>query len=101
MMRESVLQRLCCAVCRGPLQARSYELTTRGEIECGIAWCTACRSWYPIEGGLLELLPPRLAYVEDRRRFWRAHLRDLRSLDLYFQNGAIGPDTVDAQRKQQ
>jgi ubiquinone/menaquinone biosynthesis C-methylase UbiE/uncharacterized protein YbaR (Trm112 family) len=100
-MRESVLQRLCCAVCRGPLQSQSYELTIKGEIERGVAWCTACRNWFPIEGGLLELLPPKLAYVDDRKRFWQTHARDLRALNLEAQGGAIGLDVVDAQRKQQ
>ena len=100
-MRESVLQRLCCAVCRGSLQSQAYQLTTKGEIERGVAWCTDCRSWYPIEGGLLELLPPKLAYAEDRKRFWETHQRELRGLGLDAQLGAVGPDTVEAQRKQQ
>ncbi len=100
-MRESVLQRLCCAVCRGSLQSRSYQLTTKGEIEEGVAWCTACRNWYPIEGGLLELLPPKLAYVEDRRRFWETHQHDLRTLALEAHGSDFGADAFEAQRKQQ
>src|SRR2546422_9467200 len=70
VMRESVLQRLCCSICRGSLQARAFQFSQQGEIDEGVAWCTACRYWYPIEGAVLELLPPKLAYAEDRCRFW-------------------------------
>jgi ubiquinone/menaquinone biosynthesis C-methylase UbiE/uncharacterized protein YbaR (Trm112 family) len=100
-MKETVLERLCCPVCRGSLESQAYQLSGKNEIEHGVAWCTACRHWFPIEDGLLELLPPNLAYTEDRKRFWEAHRRDLQELDLDFEGSASGPDVVDAQRKQQ
>src|SRR5262245_34067974 len=56
VMRLSVLERLCCAVCRGPLESRAFQQMGEDEIESGVVWCSACRSWFPVEGGLLELL---------------------------------------------
>jgi ubiquinone/menaquinone biosynthesis C-methylase UbiE len=71
------------------------------EIESGVVWCRACRNWFPIEGGLLELLPPKLAYVADRKSFWQAHQRDLRALDLEVEVPETGYCSVEPQRKQQ
>src|SRR5438046_642172 len=81
-MKETVLDRLCCAFCQGELCYHSFEDRGEGEIEQGVVWCTVCRNWYPIEDGLLELLPPRLAYRDDRQRFWKVHWRRLQALNI-------------------
>src|SRR5262249_38402346 len=100
IVHDAVLTCLRCAVCHGPLNWQAYCRRRPDQIERGVAWCTVCHSWFPIEDGLLELLPPALAYGEDRRRFWAAHAGQLRGLGL-------GPFHEDActragpQRKQQ
>src|SRR4051812_34557849 len=96
-MYESLLPRLCCAVCRGSLKWQAYQMRMPGEINTGVAWCKTCHSWFPVEGGLLELLPPALAYVEDRQRFWKTHQPRLEALGLrpFAADGAA----LDAQRK--
>src|SRR5438105_15493554 len=98
-MRQAVLERLCCAVCRGLLQSRAFQQIRKGEIETGIAWCTSCRSWFPIDGGLLELLPPELAYIADRKLFWQAREPALRALGLEVGFREAGPACVERQRK--
>jgi len=54
-------------------------------VDRGVVWCAACGSWFPIEGGVLELLRESLAYADDRARFWAAHEPQMRARDL-------GPD---------
>jgi SAM-dependent methyltransferase len=99
-MLESLLPHLCCAICRGPLHCQAFRRRVPGEIEQGVAWCPGCGAWFPIEDGLLELLPPGLAYVQDRQRFWEAHGTPLRQLGL--QPFAVtDPSAVEAQRIQQ
>jgi SAM-dependent methyltransferase/uncharacterized protein YbaR (Trm112 family) len=99
-VHDAVLTALRCAICSGPLQWQAYDRRRADEVEQGVAWCPACGGWFPIEDGLLELLPPGLAYAEDRRRFWRAHVGRLVALGLEpFREGAA--DALEAQRKQQ
>src|SRR5438445_2056057 len=100
-MRQSVLERLCCAVCRGPLRSRAFQQIRKGEVESGVAWCTRCRSWFPIEGGLLELLPAELAYAADRKLFWQARQPALEALGLELDFRQADPASVEAQRRQQ
>ena len=45
-------------------------------------WCGTCRAWFPVEDGILELLPAGLAYKEDRTRFWTTHAGALSVLGL-------------------
>jgi SAM-dependent methyltransferase/uncharacterized protein YbaR (Trm112 family) len=100
-MHDTVLKRLCCPVCRGSLAWEAFLRRREGEIEHGVAWCRACRTWYPIEAGLLELLPPDLAYRDDKEHFWNAHRRELHALDLEEPDAAIGLASAGPQRKQQ
>jgi SAM-dependent methyltransferase len=78
---------------------RSGPRDTLGD---GVTWCRDCHNWYPIENELLELLPPPLAYRDDKKRFWLNYERELRALDLGLKsadhkNGA----PAEEQRKQQ
>lgn len=101
-MRESVLPRLCCAACRGNLAWKTFRAGADGVIEEGVAWCEHCRGWYPIEESLLELLPPDLAYHEDRRRFWQRCQTELSALGLEAPaQQAAEPSAAEAQRHQQ
>ena len=100
-MRESVLQRLCCAECRGSLEWYIFGEPLNGVLTDGVVWCVACRRWYPLDDELLELLPATLAYSADRERFWRTHETQLRKLNLL--PDVVAPDVtaVQLQRKQQ
>jgi 2-polyprenyl-3-methyl-5-hydroxy-6-metoxy-1,4-benzoquinol methylase/uncharacterized protein YbaR (Trm112 family) len=100
-MNENVLKRLCCAACRGDLCSQSFEDLVDGEIEQGVVWCAVCRNWYPIVDGLLELLPPKLAYHGDRKHFWKFHRRRLETLDIRELIDDGDSASVAAQRKQQ
>ncbi len=69
-MTEEVLASLRCPSCpSGALQWRVFSAHGRRIVD-GVAWCRACASWYPIEGEVLELLPPPLMYADDRTAFW-------------------------------
>jgi ubiquinone/menaquinone biosynthesis C-methylase UbiE/uncharacterized protein YbaR (Trm112 family) len=100
-MRETALAKMCCPACRGALRWQTFERWGDAEIDHGVVWCVACHSWYPIEGGLLELLPPELAYREDRDRFWHARRAQLQALGLKPAADAAEAGAADAQRKQQ
>lgn len=101
-MNDAILPRLCCADCgHGRLVWQSFRNRAAGEIEDGVAWCAACKSWYPIEEELLELLPRNLAYREDRYRFWTRYRDRLQPLGLQPLSAAADHSTVEAQRKQQ
>ena len=100
-MREIVLERMCCAVCRGQLRWRTFRLRSVGVIDEGVAWCVACGHWYPIEDGLLELLPPALSYAEDRQRFQESHHAEFQALGQAAGKSASDTRSVQAQRKQQ
>ncbi len=103
-MNQAVLQRMGCTECRGVLRWRSFRGAGGQTIEDGVVWCPACRHWYPIEGGLLEFLPPSLAYAEDRERFWKSHGQELAALGFHSRSQTeFGNERTDvaAQRKQQ
>lgn len=81
MIRE-LLARLRCPACAvSPLELTIID-ADGANVRTGIVWCRACAGWFPMEDGLLDLLVSPVAYVEDRRKFWRAHERHLRSLGL-------------------
>ena len=64
-------------------------------------WCESCRSWFPIEDGILELLPPGLAYAEDRARFWASHAKELSGLGLAAEAPAGDAAHAEEVRRQQ
>jgi uncharacterized protein YbaR (Trm112 family) len=77
MMPEYLLTLLRCPLCRASLKRADL-----GEGVDAVVICDGCRAWYPIEGDVLELLPLPLAYADDRARFWKRHVDDLRLLGL-------------------
>ncbi|MDD1671640.1 MAG: methytransferase partner Trm112 [Methanomicrobiales archaeon] len=56
-MRRTLLDILCCPVCKGDLALRVSE-ETEVEIVEGALWCDRCRVEYPITEGIPNLLPP-------------------------------------------
>jgi ubiquinone/menaquinone biosynthesis C-methylase UbiE len=52
------------------------------EIETGVLWCRSCRSYFPVEEGILELVSGALADAPARDRFWSAHKTRLEALEL-------------------
>ncbi|EJG06109.1 protein of unknown function DUF343 [Methanofollis liminatans DSM 4140] len=55
-MRRSLLDILCCPVCKGDLELRVDEETGDDIVE-GSLWCAACGVAYPITEGIPNLLP--------------------------------------------
>jgi ubiquinone/menaquinone biosynthesis C-methylase UbiE/uncharacterized protein YbaR (Trm112 family) len=81
-VRSEVLGLLRCPECaHSPLRAEAFSEDAHG-IDRGVVWCAACGSWFPIEGGVLELLRGSLAYADDRARFWKTHEPRLRAHGL-------------------
>ncbi|HEX9733110.1 MAG TPA: methyltransferase domain-containing protein [Thermoanaerobaculia bacterium] len=80
-MRADVLPLLRCPVCAaGDLAISVFRPGESGEVGEGVVWCRACRRWFPVEDGLLDLLVGDLAYEEDRQRFaatWSGRLAGL------------------------
>lgn len=100
-MKETVLEHLRCAECQDSLRWQTFRDRARGEIADGTAWCPTCRNWYPIDDGLLELLPPHLGYTADRQVFWDRHRPALASLGLRQPEDIEDRTAVAAQRQQQ
>jgi len=57
-MRRSLLDILCCPVCKGDLALRSTD-EAGGEILEGGLFCRACSVEYPISDGIPDLIPRR------------------------------------------
>jgi uncharacterized protein len=56
-MKRSLMDILCCPVCKGDLTLHVDEENEREILEGGLR-CTACRVEYPIHEGIPNLLPP-------------------------------------------
>jgi len=56
-MRRSLMEILCCPVCKGDL-ILTVECEDEKEILWGNLRCTACKADYPICEGIPNLLPP-------------------------------------------
>ena len=56
-MRRSMMELLCCPVCRGELDLDVAEEDDE-EVLVGRLRCSACGLDYPIEDGIPNLLPP-------------------------------------------
>jgi uncharacterized protein YbaR (Trm112 family) len=55
-MRRSLLQILCCPICKGDLALRSEEEKGEEILEGGL-FCGTCSVEYPISDGIPDLLP--------------------------------------------
>lgn len=70
-MRYEAIPLLKCPVCNSTdLKHSTFVERSPEEIGDGVLWCAACKNWFPIQDGLLDLLTGALAYVEDRKNFW-------------------------------
>ncbi|ABS54529.1 protein of unknown function DUF343 [Methanoregula boonei 6A8] len=56
-MKRSLMDILCCPVCKGDLALR-VDKEDPQEILEGNLHCAACSADYPITGGIPDLLPP-------------------------------------------
>jgi uncharacterized protein YbaR (Trm112 family) len=55
-MKRSLLDILCCPVCKGDLLLRITEETGEEILEGGL-FCGACSVEYPVTGGIPDLIP--------------------------------------------
>lgn len=102
VLRAGITDDLRCPACRSqPLKEHPYEVSPDGDTRIGILWCASCRSWFPVEDGILELLHGELAYAEDRARFWNLHRESLSALGLEAGTAPGDPAHVAAVRRQQ
>jgi 2-polyprenyl-3-methyl-5-hydroxy-6-metoxy-1,4-benzoquinol methylase/uncharacterized protein YbaR (Trm112 family) len=79
-MNPRLLQLLVCPSCRSEALELFPFTGPHDAVLDGIVHCRACGAQYPLEGGVLELLPPALQYQEDRRIFfgrWKDVIRGL------------------------
>ncbi len=70
-LSDSVTRLFSCPCCRGEL-----ELAAFGSTDSGAALCRSCGAWYRVEGGVAELLPPRLQDAARREDFKKRHAGD-------------------------
>ena len=56
-MKRSLMDILCCPVCKGDLTLQVDEENEKEILE-GVIRCAACRVEYPIHEGIPNLLPP-------------------------------------------
>lgn len=57
-MKRSLMDILCCPVCKGDLSLR-VDAEDAKEVLEGTLHCTACSVDYPIHEGIPNLLPPQ------------------------------------------
>lgn len=68
---DAVTRLFACPCCRGEL-----DLSVFGSADSGAASCRSCGAWYRVEGGVAELLPPRLQDAARRDDFRKRHASD-------------------------
>jgi SAM-dependent methyltransferase/uncharacterized protein YbaR (Trm112 family) len=54
-MKLSVLERLCCPICRHDLAARAFK-AVGDDLEAGVLLCDGCSTWYPVSNRVPVLL---------------------------------------------
>ena len=57
-MKPSLMEIICCPVCKGDLSLLDEKTDKYQEIVTGKLRCAACSTDYPIEDGIPNLLPP-------------------------------------------
>lgn len=101
-MIPEILRIIACPQCSSrDLQHDAFDQDARGRIVDGVVWCDACHYWYPIVGGVLELLPARLAYHEDRAVFRARHAPRLRAHGLNGSEPGAPEPVLSPEAKQQ
>jgi SAM-dependent methyltransferase/uncharacterized protein YbaR (Trm112 family) len=101
-MNSDTVALLRCPACEArPLNHMPLEVGPDGETLRGFLWCGACRNWFPVEDGVLDLLHGTVAYEKDRARFWDSHEKDLRALGLGAGTDDRSSVEAEAVRKQQ
>lgn len=116
-MKRSALSRVTCPACgsgdlgatrfgKGEFGGENGGATRFGEgdpdeITTGVVDCRSCSRWYPIEGGLLDLLIGELAYADDRERFFDRHRERLEALGLARDDASAEPGEQALQTVQQ
>ncbi len=103
-MLQSLVPILRCPVCatqEAHLDLHTFQCGQAGHVEDGVLVCPACRSWYPIENELLELVPPRLLYAHDHAGFVDRFRDELDALGLKAPGNDSGADVAgqEAQRR--
>lgn len=58
-MRKSLMEILCCPVCKGDLELKATKETDELVLEGSLS-CAKCPDTYPIEDGIPNLLPKDL-----------------------------------------
>lgn len=82
-MYPEVISRLRCAhCCSDNVNLETFTAAEDGDVREGVIWCVDCRTWHPIEDGLLDMLLGGLAYADDRARFWHTYESRLTPLGL-------------------
>lgn len=71
LLPDSVARLFACPCCRGELDLASFPSG-----DAGAASCRSCGAWYRVEGGVAELLPPRLQDASRRTAFRDRHVAD-------------------------
>jgi len=56
-MKASMMDIICCPVCKGDLELRADRTDDAGDIIEGVLICKACNVEYPISEGIPDLLP--------------------------------------------
>lgn len=83
MLTRDVLSLLRCPACQCESLAHSaFATASSGGILQGVVWCEGCRTWFPVEDGILDLLTGKLVYRADRDQFWTRHRHLLTPLGL-------------------
>jgi ubiquinone/menaquinone biosynthesis C-methylase UbiE/uncharacterized protein YbaR (Trm112 family) len=91
LMWLDVIPKLCCPACgQCSLACEVFTPDAVFGVNEGVVYCQTCHAWYPLTGGVLELLTGDLAYPADRAAFWAQYQTLLSALHL-------PPDTKTAQ----
>jgi len=82
-MRYDSISLFQCPVCNFlDLEHFTFSEFSPQEIDEGVVWCGNCNSWFPVEGGLLDLLTGNLSYTQDRQNFWQKYSVQLEKIGL-------------------
>jgi len=82
-MYPETVRLLNCPACESAkLSYGAFAESDTEELIHGVVWCIDCRTWYPVEDGLLELLTGTLVYKDERERFVKRYGSDLRTFGL-------------------